>query len=150
MGIEIERKFLVRRELLPRDLPAADEIEQGYLSASPTVRVRTRQKPGPGAERKGELTIKGKGKLSRAEWNYDIPAAEAEELLELCATSLRKTRRELGRWELDYFADRDLWLAEIELEREDEPFERPEWLGDEVTSDGSYSNSRLASERVRR
>ncbi len=148
MGIEIERKFLVLRELLPSDLPAADEIEQGYLSASPTVRVRTRRR-GSG-ERKGELTIKGRGKLSRAEWNYEIPAAEADELLELCATSLRKTRRELGRWELDYFADRDLWLAEIELETEDEPFERPDWLGDEVTSDGSYSNSRLATGRVRR
>ncbi len=148
MGIEIERKFLVLRELLPKDLPAPDEIEQGYLSANPTVRVRTRRSAG--GERRGELTIKGKGKLSRAEWNYDIPAAEAEELLDLCAVSLRKTRRELGRWELDYFADRDLWLAEIELSREDEPFERPDWLGDEVTSDGSYSNSRLARERLKR
>ncbi len=148
MGIEIERKFLVRRELLPAELPAPDEIEQGYLSASPTVRVRTRRKAG--GERQGELTIKGKGQLSRGEWNYDIPAAEADELLELCATSLRKTRRELGRWELDYFADRDLWLAEIELAREDEPFERPAWLGDEVTSDSAWSNSRLARERARR
>lgn len=148
MGIEIERKFLVRRELLPADLPAPDEIEQGYLATSPTVRVRTRRTAR--GERKGELTIKGKGRLSRAEWNYDIPAVEADELLELCATSLRKTRRELGRWELDYFADRDLWLAEIELEREDEPFERPAWLGEEVTADGSYSNSRLARERPRR
>ena len=148
MGIEIERKFLVRRELLPEALPAADELEQGYLSANPTVRVRTRRTAA--GERRGELTIKGKGKLSRAEWNYEIPAAEADELLELCATSLRKTRRELGRWELDYFADRDLWLAEIELASEDEPFERPAWLGDEVTSDGSYSNSRLARERARR
>ena len=148
MGIEIERKFLVRRELLPHDLPPPDEIEQGYLSASPTVRVRTRRKAS--GERLGELTIKGKGKLSRGEWNYGIPVDEADELLELCAISLRKTRRELGRWELDYFADRDLWLAEIELGREDEPFERPAWLGDEVTSDGSYSNSRLARPRTRR
>ena len=148
MGIEIERKFLVRRELLPAQLPAPDEIEQGYLGKSPTVRVRTRRNAR--GERRGELTIKGKGRLSRGEWNYDIPAAEADELLELCATSLCKTRRELGRWELDYFADRDLWLAEIELEREDEPFERPAWLGDEVTSDGNYSNSQLARERSRR
>lgn len=145
MGVEIERKFLVLRERLPADLPPADEIEQGYLAANPTVRVRTRLEAS--GERRGELTIKGRGRLSRAEWNYDIPAAEAEELLELCATSLRKTRRELGRWELDYFADRDLWLAEIELAREDEPFERPAWLGVEVTDDGSYSNSRLATPR---
>ena len=158
MGIEIERKFLVRRELLPERLPDADELEQGYLSGDPTggarraqhatVRVRTRRRPS--GERSGELTIKGKGKLSRAEWNFDIPAADAEGLLELCATSLRKTRRELGRWELDYFADRDLWLAEIELTSEDEPFERPPWLGEEVTEDGSYSNSRLARPRTGR
>ena len=148
MGIEIERKFLVRRELLPKDLPDADDIEQGYLSSGPTVRVRTRR--APSGERRAELTIKGKGRLSRAEWNYDIPASEADELLELCAISLRKTRRELGRWELDYFADRDLWLAEIELRAEDEPFERPTWLGDEVTNDGSYSNSSLARPRPRR
>lgn len=145
MGIEIERKFLVKRELLPGDLPPADEVEQGYLCTEPTVRVRTRT--APDGERTGELTIKGKGLLTRPEWNFDIPPGEAGELFELCERSLRKRRWKLGRWELDYFADRDLWLAEIELSREDEPYEPPAWLGDEVTGDPRYSNSNLASPR---
>ena len=145
MGVEIERKFLVHAERLPRDLPAGDAIEQGYLANSPTVRVRLRT--APDGTRSGELTIKGKGRVSRAEYNYDIPASDAAELLDLCAASLRKTRRILGRWELDFFPDLGLWLAEIELGREDEPFDKPEWVAAEVSLDPAYSNSRLASAR---
>ena len=145
MGQEIERKFLVRTELLP-ELPQGDELEQGYLSTEPTVRVRLVARPD--GTRHAELTIKGKGLLTRAEFNYPIPAADAEALLRLCTRSLRKLRRQLGRWELDHFKARGLWLAEIELAREDEPFERPAWLGDEVTEDPAYSNSRLATARA--
>ena len=145
MGQEIERKFLVRAELLP-ELPQGDELEQGYLSTEPTVRVRLVARPD--GTRHAELTIKGKGLLTRAEFNYPIPAADAEALLRLCTRSLGKIRRRLGRWELDHFKARGLWLAEIELTREDEPFERPAWLGDEVTEDPAYSNSRLASARA--
>lgn len=148
MGVEIERKFLVHRDQLPRDLPAGDAIEQGYLANTPTVRVRVRT--APDGTRRGELTIKGKGKLTRAEYNYEIPADDGAELLELSATSLRKTRRVLGRWELDFFPELDLWLAEIELEREDEPFEKPAWVAAEVTLDPAYSNSRLASATSKR
>jgi adenylate cyclase len=144
MGTEIERKFLVRAELLP-ELPQPDELEQGYLSTDPTVRVRLVARPD--GTRHAELTIKGKGLLSRAEFNYPIPAADAEALLRLCTRSLRKRRRKLGRWDLDHFRDRELWLAEIELSGEDEPFERPPWLGEEVTQDPAYSNSRLATLR---
>ena len=145
MATEIERKFLVRQDLLPKDLPPGDELEQGYLSTDPTVRVRLVATPD--GTRHAELTIKGKGLVSRAEFNYPIPAADAEALLRLCGRSLRKIRRKLGRWDLDHFRARDLWLAEIELEREDEPFERPAWLGAEVTADPAYSNSRLATPR---
>ena len=145
MGQEIERKFLVLAELLP-ELPQGDEFEQGYLSTEPTVRVRLVARPD--GTRHAELTVKGKGLLTRAEFNYPIPAADAEALLRLCARSLRKVRRRLGRWELDHFRDRGLWLAEIELTREDEPFDRPPWLGAEVTEDPAYSNSRLASART--
>lgn len=144
MGQEIERKFLVRNELLP-ELPQGDELEQGYLSTDPTVRVRLVARPD--GTRHAELTIKGKGLLTRAEFNYPIPAADAEALLPLCSRTLRKVRRRLGRWELDHFRQRELWLAEIELQSEDEPFERPPWLGDEVTQDPAFSNARLASER---
>jgi adenylate cyclase len=143
MATEIERKFLVRKELLPPDLPPADELEQGYLATDPTVRVRIVSRPD--GTRYAELTIKGKGLLSRAEFNYPIPAGDAEALLRMCGRSLRKLRRKLGRWDLDHFRARDLWLAEIELASEDERFDRPAWLGDEVTDDPAYSNSRLAT-----
>jgi adenylate cyclase len=144
MGTEIERKFLVRKERLP-ELPQGDELEQGYLSTEPTVRVRLVARPD--GTRHAELTIKGKGLLTRAEFNYPIPPADAEALLRICSRALRKVRRKLGRWDLDHFRERDLWLAEIELSREDEPFERPPWLAAEVTEDAAYSNSRLATAR---
>ena len=143
MGVEIERKFLVRTERLPKDLPEGNELEQGYLSVDPTVRVRL--VAGPEGTRHAELTIKGKGLMSRAEFNYPIPNEDAEALLGMCARSLRKVRRRIGRFELDHFRERDLWLAEIELADERERFQRPPWLGDEVTNDPEYANSRLAT-----
>ena len=146
MATEIERKFLVRKDLLPKELPPGDELEQGYLSTDPTVRVRLVATPD--GTRHAELTIKGKGMLSRAEFNYPIPLADAEALLRLCGRSLRKVRRKLGRWDLDHFRTRDLWLAEIELKSEDERFDRPPWLGNEVTEDPAYSNTRLATPTV--
>ena len=145
MGLEIERKFLVRKEHLPTELPEGDELEQGYLSVDPTVRVRL--VTGREGTRHAELTIKGKGMLSRAEFNYPIPDEDAEALLGLCGRRLRKVRRKLGRFELDHFRERDLWLAEIELSDERERFDRPAWLGEEVTGDPRYANSRLATSR---
>ncbi|SRR2546426_9438187 len=145
MGTEIERKFLVRKDLLPKELPEGDDLEQGYLSVDPTVRVRL--VTGPDGTRHAELTIKGRGLLARAEFNYPIPAEDAEALLSMCVRSLRKLRRKLGRFELDHFRERDLWLAEIELSDERERFERPPWLGEEVTADPAYANSSLASKR---
>jgi len=146
MGVEIERKFLVHQGRLPKDLPDPDELEQGYLCTDPTVRVRLVSRPD--GTRHAELTIKGKGLLSRAEFNYPIPAADTEALLRLCSRGLRKRRRQLGRFVLDHFRDRDLWLAEIELRDEGESFERPRWLGEEVTEDENYSNARLATPRT--
>ena len=145
MGVEIERKFLVRTERLPKDLPEGNELEQGYLSVDPTVRVRL--VTGPEGTRHAELTIKGKGLMSRAEFNYPIPDEDAEALLGMCGRSLRKVRRRIGRFELDHFRERDLWLAEIELADERERFQRPPWLGDEVTNDPAYANSRLDTPR---
>ena len=147
MPVEIERKFLVVAGKLPADLPEPDELEQGYLSTNPTVRVRLVSRPD--GTRHAELTIKGPGLVSRAEFNYPVPAEDAEALLRLCPRTLRKLRRSLGRWDLDHFRDRspELWLAEIELNDERESFERPAWLGEEVTTDPNYSNSRLARPR---
>jgi adenylate cyclase len=146
MGVEIERKFLVRKDHLPAELPEGDELEQGYLCTEPTVRVRLVTVHD--GTRHAELTIKGRGLLTRAEFNYPVPAADAEALLRMCGRTLRKLRRRLGRFDLDHFRDRDLWLAEIELHSERESFERPPWLGDEVTHDPAWSNSRLATPRT--
>ena len=140
--MEIERKFLVREDLLPA-LPPPSRLVQGYLSVAPVVRVRLSTSPA-GVET-GALTIKGRGLLSRAEFEYEIPAADARQLLDLCGRKLSKARHLLGRWEIDHFADRGLWLAEIELSSEDEPFDSPPWLGAEVTHDPAYSNANLAA-----
>jgi CYTH domain-containing protein len=150
MGVEIERKFLVHADQLP-PLPPPQQLWQGYLATDPAVRVRLVIEPG--GARRGELTIKGRGLVTRAEFNYEIPAADAEELLALCGRSLRKRRHRLGRWEIDRFDDvpgpggAPLWLAEIELASEDEPFERPAWLAAEVTHDPAYTNAALARPR---
>jgi adenylate cyclase len=145
MGIEIERKFLVRKDLLPKDLPEGDELEQGYLSTDPVVRVRL--VTAHDGTRHAELTIKESGFLSRREFNYPVPDEDAEALLRMCSRTLRKVRRRLGPFDVDHFRERDLWLAEIELADERESFERPPWLAEEVTDDPQYANSRLAAPR---
>ena len=142
MAIEIERKFLVEPSLLPA-LPAPDELQQGYLADDPAVRVRLRTLPG--GEQRGFLTVKGRGLVARAEFEYEIPPGDAAQLLLLCKTSLRKRRWVLGRWELDQFPDRGLWLAEIELDSEAEAFDRPAWVGAEVSGDARYQNVNLAA-----
>ena len=147
MATEIERKFLVAGDF-SRDVFDAGRIVQGYICSQPgrTVRVRIR-----GTE--GFLTIKGpsdeKG-LSRYEFEQKIPLADAEELLKLCEPGAIDKVRHLVRqgkhvWEIDVFhgVNEGLVIAEIELAAEDEPFERPEWLGAEVSGDKRYYNSML-------
>lgn len=147
MATEIERKFLVTGDLR-RQVTSAQRIVQGYICSQPgrTVRVRIR-----GEE--GFLTIKGasdeKG-LSRYEFEQKIPLADAEELLKLCEPGAIDKMRNLvpaGKhtWEIDVFhgENEGLILAEIELASEDEPFERPDWIGQEVSGDRRYYNSML-------
>jgi len=146
MGVEIERKFLVDGEAW-RTLGAATLLRQGYLSADParTVRVRI------DGER-AFLTIKGKSVgASRGEWEYPIPVADAAQLLDgLCQQPLvEKVRRRIAvgphTWEVDEFlgANAGLAVAEIELASEDEAFDKPDWIGREVTGDTRYFNSNL-------
>lgn len=147
MATEIERKYLVSGDF-NKDVFSAERIVQGYICSQPgrTVRVRIRGD-------KGFLTIKGpsddKG-LSRYEFEQPIPLADAEELLKLCEPGAIDKVRNLVRhgqhlWEIDVFhgANEGLIMAEIELASEDEPFERPAWLGKEVTGDRRYYNSML-------
>jgi len=146
MPIEIERTFLVTGDSWRREA-GGTLLRQGYLCTDPerTVRVRL---AGEGAT----LTIKGKTEgISRAEFEYPIPAAEGAELLDrLCLRPLiEKTRYRLnhaGRvWEIDeFFGDNTgLVLAEVELESADAPLELPAWAGREVSDDPRYYNANL-------
>ena len=153
MATEIERKFLVTGDF-SRQVTSAQRIVQGYICSQPgrTVRVRIR-----GEE--GFLTIKGasdeKG-LSRYEFEQKIPLADAEELLKLCEPGAIDKMRNLvpaGKhtWEIDVFhgENEGLILAEIELASEDEPFERPDWIGQEVSGDRRYLSLIHISEPTR-
>lgn len=146
MGIEIERKFLVRGEAW---CPVAAGLlyRQGYLSTDPgrTVRVRL-------AGEAAWLTIKGPPEgLLRPEFEYPIPVADANEMLDrLCRRPLiEKIRHRVshgGRtWEVDEFLgdNAGLLLAEVELDRPDEEVELPPWAGEEVTEDPRYANAAL-------
>jgi len=149
MATEIERKFLVRSGEWKTDpgRQSSTRICQGYLCREPgrTVRVRV-------AGEKAYLTIKGAAAgLARPEFEYDIPVADAEQLLRLCdGPTIDKTRHVIDHlgtlWEVDEFhgANAKLIVAEVELDREDEPFASPPWLGAEVTSDYRYTNSNLS------
>ena len=155
--VEIERKFLVDREKASKAMFADcasgnySHLGQGYFANGPiSLRVRTVHRAD--GTTKGELTLKGPGTVTRYEQNIDIPADYAVELLKLCPCAIFKQRYRLGRWEIDTFSnvvDPDtkerLILAEIELSSEDETFERPDWLGKEVSEDLRYTNARLSA-----
>ena len=146
MGVEIEHKFLVRKDRLPKPLRRGKEIHQGFLSTEPVVRVRLVRS---GTKREGYLTIKGKGLRVRAEFEYAIPAADAEQLLKLCGTRIiKKIRRDIGPFEVDEFLGRHhgLWLAELELKSQTAKLPAlPAWIGREVTGDKRYANVNIAN-----
>jgi adenylate cyclase len=147
--IEIERKFLVLSEEFKLDSFSQHRISQGYLSSDPARTVRVRVK-----NNKGFLTIKGSSTesgLSRFEWEKEISVHDADTLLKLCEEGLiDKTRFNVKQGshiiEVDEFygKNKGLIIAEIELQFENEPFEKPCWLGREVTSDPRYYNSYLS------
>jgi len=148
MGTEIERKFLVDRNIWHPEPGRGTRYRQGYLSSEPgsTVRVRI-------AGRQGFLTIKGSPHgIARLEFEYPIPLADAEQLLnDLCPHPLiEKVRyREPWNgltWEVDVFegANAGLILAEIELPTPDWPFTQPPWIGKEVSDDPRYFNAALS------
>ncbi len=148
MAQEIERKFLVKGDFKPY-VTKSTRIIQGYLSSVPERTVRVRIKGD-----KGFLTIKGIGSksgASRFEWEKEIPVEEAKQLLEICEPGvIDKTRYIVPAgdglvFEVDeFYGDNEgLVVAEIELPSEDYPFEKPDWLGEEVTGDVRYYNSML-------
>jgi CYTH domain-containing protein len=141
MPYEIERKFLVLPDRLPV-LPQGVMIQQGYLLVGdPSVRVRHLF---DGSTKKGTITVKsGKG-ISREEFEYEIPERAAWDILKRCSPKITKLRRRIGRWDVDFFLDLNVWLAEIELASEDESIEIPDWAGEEVTGDPRFLNMNMA------
>ena len=147
MAQEIERKFLVKGDY-KSSTKKETRITQGYLSSVPERTVRVRVKGD-----KGFITIKGIGNASgasRYEWEKEIPVSEVKELLELCEPGIIDKTRFLvdaGKhtFEVDeFYGDNEgLTVAEVELSDENEDFEKPEWLGEEVTGDAKYFNSML-------
>ena len=146
MAIEIERKFLVADESW-RENAMGILFRQGYLSAEHERAGRVRLEGDV-----GKLTIKGKSQgISRSEYEYEIPKQDAAEMLDtLCLKPLiEKTRYRIEYagliWEVDEFygANEGLILAEVELEAEDAAFERPAWVGEDVSGNPRYFNSNL-------
>jgi CYTH domain-containing protein len=148
--IEIERKFLVLSDDYKKEAFSQKRIVQGYLSSVPERTVRVRIKGD-----QGFLTIKGKSNdagTSRMEWEKEITVADAEQLLSLCEKgAIDKVRYEIKAgphtFEVDeFFGDNaGLVIAEIELADENDAFEKPQWLGSEVTGDERYYNAYLSN-----
>ncbi|NRA92963.1 MAG: CYTH domain-containing protein [Psychroserpens sp.] len=147
--IEIERKFLVTSDAFKNEAFNSYVIKQGFLNSHKdrTVRVRL-------TDEIGYITVKGlssKDGLSRFEWEKDLAIEDAEALLALCEPGiLHKTRYEVQVnnhvFEVDEFYEdnQGLIIAEVELNSKEETFERPTWLGKEVTGDIKYYNSNLS------
>lgn len=149
MGIEIERKFLLRNDDWRAEADAGTRMRQGYFAGPQRASIRVRVE-GSSANlniKSAELGIR------RLEFEYPVPLVEAEQLLdELCEKPLiEKTRYHLKHagmlWEVDVFAgdNAGLVVAEIELPDEAAAFERPAWLGDEVSDDPRYYNVSLVT-----
>lgn len=146
MNIEIERKFLLKNDNW-REGAVGVHYKQAYLNekGDNTVRVRIEGD-------KAKLTIKGKSSnISRLEFEYDIPMEDAEALFTLAKTPIvEKYRYKImyagNCWEVDEFLgmNRGLVVAEIELESETQSFEKPDWIGMEVSGDKRYTNANLA------
>lgn len=145
---EIERKFLVKGDF-KRASHKKYSIVQGYLNSDPQRSVRVRIKG-----EKGFITVKGpssKEGTTRFEWEKEIPVNEVRALLELCEPTLIEKTRYLVRsgkhtFEVDEFYGENtgLTVAEVELGSEGEGFEKPDWLGEEVTGEPDYYNAQLS------
>lgn len=147
MAIEIERKFLVKGSFHHLSVKNV-RIKQAYLSVDPgkTIRLRT-------VGEQAFLTIKTESQnelISRSEWEFEIPLKDASEMMKLCLPGIiDKTRYYIpaGKhmYEVDVFHDKNegLIIAEIELSSENEVFEKPEWLSEEVTGNPAYYNVNL-------
>jgi adenylate cyclase len=148
MALEVEHKFLLANENWRQAVERSEIFRQGYLSSQPTSSIRVRI-----CERRAWLNIKSATVgTHRLEYEYEIPVADAEEIMtHLCKKPLIEKTRHYVRhgndlWEIDEFEGVNLGLivAEIELDEIGQAFDRPAWLGAEVTEDLRYYNNNLA------
>lgn len=148
MGVEIERKFLVKDDSWRSAVESRTRLIQGYLADGDKATVRVRV-----TDETAYLTIKGPtAGVTRSEYEYPLPVADAQAMLRELAVypAIDKTRYRVRAgahlWELDVFAGENtgLVLAELELGSEQEAFERPAWAGEEVSGDPRYYNVNLA------
>jgi adenylate cyclase len=148
MGLEIERKFLLRSDAWRDEVNHSVRLIQGYLSRGERSAVRVRIK-GDLAELNIKHTLDG---IKRLEYEYEIPVSDAREIIEHIALRplIDKTRHHVVHggqlWEIDEFYGENagLVLAEIELVHADQAFDRPQWIGEEVSEDPRYYNSNLS------
>lgn len=148
MGTEIERKFLLQSDAWRDEVKKSTRMVQGYLLRGDKSAVRVRIK-GDVAELNIKHTMDG---INRLEYEYEIPLEDAREILDEVAQKplIDKTRHHVVRgdhlWEIDEFYgdNAGLIVAEIELAHADESFEKPAWLGQEVSLDRRYYNSNLS------
>lgn len=148
MGIEIERKYLIAADGWRDIVTSTQLLRQGYLTTGSGVTVRVRTVD----DRIGYITIKSGGSaLARAEFEYEVPIADARQMLGYVrGAQIEKLRHSLdlpgGDWVVDEFQGRHagLLIAEVELESPTGKLDLPDWLGDEVTGDPQYYNSSLA------
>lgn len=146
-GIEIERRFLLKNDAWKAVAGAPCLMSQGYLSVEKERIIRLRI-----IGNQAWLTLKGYiSDVSRSEFEYEIPVADAQTMMDtMCPFRLEKHRYEVNYqgfiFEIDeYFGDNaPLIVAELELPAEDTPFPRPDWLGEEITSDGRFTNAYLS------
>ena len=146
MKKEIERKFLVNHSLLPSNMKG-HSYTQSYLSINDNGIIRIRKE-----DNVSKLTIKTKNVgISRSEFEYNIPMDDYEEIVRLSISeTVKKTRYKVVYenkvWEVDEFHEKNngLWIAEIELQNENESFKKPDWLLEEITYDYRYMNANLS------
>ncbi len=154
MGEEIERKFRVVntawREAAKHGRNM--DIDQGYLCANETRSVRVRVCEGQGGEDRAQITVKGPTEgVTRLEFEYEVPVEDARQMMKLAGDRRVTKRRHMvtvgeREWVIDEFfgANAGLVVAELELEDEDAGFERPDWLGEEISDRPEFYNSNLA------
>lgn len=146
-NIEIERRFLLNNDRWREQAGVPKLLKQGYLSVKKECTMRVRI-----VENQAWLTIKGFiSDVSRSEFEYEIPLADGQQIFDtLCPFKMEKHRYQIEYqgylFEIDeYFGDNaPLIVAEIELPSEDSPFARPDWLGEEITADGRFTNAYLS------